>query len=203
MIATPEMVQQLAGDGRKRRRQGLDDHSSLEVVDARHAGVSCWCVGNLEDYVLLAIEHGLCDASGTHFKVPCAIVNLKNKAKYEQFIATSRAQALLRSSVLYDLVQGRLLTAEELWLIQGFAHPAFESVGRARASSNFPVELGVRESFEDIVSVPHQKEMLGNSMHVSAMASWLLFALAIVDCSSFAPFGKTSSPSRGGGGQLV
>ena len=101
-------------------------------------------------------------------------MNVTQTAEFEKVIGTTRVQTLLRESHLYDLVSGRSLNMSEYWLIQGFPHPG----------CNLPIELVARFPFPEFVqglfaaNIDEQRELLGNSMHVSSISAWILYSFA-------------------------
>ena len=70
-------------------------------------------------YKATAIEQELCNADGTDWSVPVALVNIMQNHSFIKQIITQAVPAVLRKSVLVDLVLGVRVIVLELWLIQG------------------------------------------------------------------------------------
>ena len=92
------------------------------------------------------------------------------KQNYGSFgrLTNTKAPALLRESVLWDFVRDRPVVTEELWLLQGFPHPAL--VPSAPSQFSFLSTAAV--------TLEEQNVLLGNSMHLVQVAAEVLIALA-------------------------
>ena len=106
-----------------------------------------------------------------------AIVNIAQTAGYSGQIVVDGDSwpALLRRSAFVDMVRCRAITLSELWLIQGFGHPDWAEVP-IRAKAAFALRSCVHELPRN-----SQRTLLGNSMHLGQIGSWLLWCLLGTD----------------------
>ena len=81
--------------------------------------------------------------------------------------------ALLRKSVLYELVNGQLLDAKNHWLVQGLSCPCF-----GINSESFPFPSLLEDDGPDSLTQEQMKRLTGNSMHWAQIGAWLMFSIA-------------------------
>ena len=78
---------------------------------------------------------------------------------------------IMRNSNLYDMVQDRAVTQEEIFALQGFAHPGLWP------SSIFAADFPVSDRLKK-----HQVlNLIGNGMHLASVGSTWLMALACTE----------------------
>ena len=86
---------------------------------------------------------------------------------------------------MFSMSLGRPLYLSELWLCQGFPHPACTAISeRLRGYFPFPnLVADTGDTGHDEVqrlSANGQRDLIGNSMHWAQLGSWLLYCLAFV-----------------------
>ncbi len=79
-------------------------------------------VDRLEGRTLQACRTGLCSSDLRTWTVPCALADLRQSETWGR-IDVAIMPALLRKSLIYEMVSGRLVGEVALWLAQGFPHP--------------------------------------------------------------------------------
>ena len=135
------------------------------------AGLSGFHSCNLEGYNVAAIKEGIfMESSG--WKVPSLIVNLEQRPNFHKMFQLNGVPALLKKSVLYDLVKDQVLDAEYHWLIQGFSCPRF-----GINSEGFPFP-SLLEDGADCFTPEEMKRLTGNSMHWAPIGAWFIFSIA-------------------------
>ena len=112
----------------------------------------------MEGYIVSAKTRGLFMES-LGWKVPSLIVNLEQRPAFHWVFQLNGVPALLRKSVLYELVNGQLLDAKNHWLVQGFSCPSF-----GINSEGFPFP-SLLEDGADCLTPEEMKRLAGNSMH--------------------------------------
>ena len=119
-----------------------------------------------------AANSGYCqiDEAGNCFdwSVSAAIINLDVTEGFDS-IRISRLPRLTKSSLLWDLVKGRLLVSEEYWLAMGWPVPG---VVPKDVLKDYPHNL-------DALTFGQQRMLMGNGMHVVSMGCvsyWMMSA---------------------------
>ena len=132
-----------------------------------------------QGYLDMACRDGLVVDCGdlVTWKPKAAIVNLKQVAGKFGHIQTSSVPALLRGSVLIDLVDGRLLLPAEHWFIQGF--PCHFDGLPPTLHKYFPPSL------VDGLSAGEVRSLTGNAMHVVQIGATVLFKIACTSKSFY------------------
>jgi hypothetical protein len=135
----------------------------------------------LEGYQYMANKLGL-RTNDDKWEQPVAIVNLSQRPEFINKISAKCFPALLRKSQLYDLVQERLVTVAELWLVQGVPHPQLVKQADFGAD-RFPFHRFLAVSAHGdgrqcgMIPLGQQKSVIGNSMHIAQVGAWILFSI--------------------------
>ena len=120
----------------------------------------------------LAMQRGLWLEDG-RWTTRAAIVDLSQTSEFWNRVVTGAMPCLLQRSRLFDLVAQRDVVIEELFAVQGFAHP--DLLGDVMPDE-FPfVNLQLPEG--------SLRQLLGNSMHLAAVGASLLFMVAATEKS--------------------
>ena len=98
-----------------------------------------------------------------------AFCNLIQKPNF--FSLSDHAPALLRGSVLYDLVSGQEVLPIQHWLTMGAAVPAV-------AQPDSGVVCPFLETFFKELTDREARTLAGNAMHVAAIGTFLMFSMA-------------------------
>ena len=137
----------------------------------------CGFRSRLETFQCLALQIGLYDKEKKKWNVPVAFADIsQDGVERGRRITTVACPALLRSSVPWELTRHRPVFIHERWVMQGFAHPI---TGVSSSSAPFPFT----PEFLEEVSVRDQMSLLGNAMHMSAIGTWFLYCMSILDAS--------------------
>ena len=143
---------------------GEDDHDKP---------VSASRMGHIEGYILSCMRKGLFSSAPEAgiWHVPHAIVNANNTDEWGS-LSTEIFPTQMTGSELYCLVHDRRIHIRELYLAMGFPHPDVAEVGGESKWFPFPslLEPGKLRS-------AHHKHLIGNSMHVIAVGSWIAYTL--------------------------
>ena len=123
------------------------------------------------------------------WKVPSLIVNLEQRPNFHKMFQLNGVPALLKKSVLYDLVKDQVLDAENHWLIQGFSCPRF-----GINSEGFPFP-SLLEDGPDRLTPEEMKKLTGNSMHWAAIGAWFIFSIAFSGLRTEAEAGSGAAAS--------
>eukprot|EP00974_Lingulodinium_polyedra_P064932 6277764-Lingulodinium_polyedra.AAC.1 len=113
-----------------------------------------------------------------------ALAPITQNAGFIKKLSTTIFPTILTMSSFFDLKRGRLVAAAELWLVQGFPHPAMASKDIA---GDFPLQDLVRcPGRKDSLGIPRmtdqeQRIRMGNSMHWCQIGSWFCFNLLCAD----------------------
>ncbi len=107
-----------------------------------------------------------------------AIIKVCQTAEFQRAIFTDVAPALLRATVLWDMIREGPCGPSVYWLIQGFAHPGIPAV--AQHVEAFPCPSVVCSGLPGTA----QKALTGNSMHLSAIGTWTLYNLTAISARS-------------------
>ena len=175
MAAPDDMINEMKQ--RMARSKNLDavDGSGNAVDDLNIDECSFECLftpsvaSKVEQYKTKASEQHMCNENSTVWNVPLALCNARNVEGYG-VITQNAVPALLRGSLLVDLVSMRPFTHQEHWIIQGFPFSQFEVPDGF--SSFFPTDVVSRESEAT------QKSLTGNAMHLAQIGAWILYNLA-------------------------
>ena len=105
-----------------------------------------------------------------------AVCNVTQNADFQNQIDVSALPTIMKRSKLFDLVSGRLLSKEELFLAHGHPHPALTDLHGDRFAWDV--------AFVDSLTYGQTSSLIGNSMHlcaVGAVVSYVLGFAASVD----------------------
>ena len=105
------------------------------------------------------------------WKVP-SLVNLEQRPAFHKVFQLNGVPALLRKSVLYELVNGQLLDAKNHWIVPGIPCPCFGT-----NSEGFPFR-SLLEDGADCLTPEEMKTLTGNSMHWAQIGAWFMFSIA-------------------------
>ena len=133
--------------------------------------VSAACLARWEDYACSRQCKALRGRDETDWRVEVALANVSQHSDFGG-ISTAGAPALLRNSILVDLVQGRVLRPEsEHWLIQGFPH---------HACAQLPAPLAKYWPPRTTKALSKRvcRRLTGNSMHIVQIGASLLHVAA-------------------------
>lgn len=174
LVAPPHVV--LAETRDALRRQGI--HFEEEELVTNCMGVTSADWHRIEQYMEEAGNKGLfvgsCAADnmdGKHtWSCSAALVNASQNVSFCSSIDTEQAPTLLRRSIIFDLVQQRLLAVPEHWMIQGYPHP--QLLGKCKLSNMFPFSLMK-------LTPPQVRHLTGNGMHIACVGSVIAVAFAI------------------------
>jgi hypothetical protein len=145
--------------------------------------------GHLEGYMILAQKRGLLTKSH-EWIVPCALANAVQSSDFMSQINVDVFPAVMRKSILYDLVAQRPVLVAELWLVQGIPRPHMLPAGANAIEQEFPFPQLLPNKLAEfgqpgVLSLSEQKSLLGNCMHWAQISPWLLFgAVAAVPTNS-------------------
>eukprot|EP00971_Amphidinium_carterae_P350885 6491789-Amphidinium_carterae.2 len=146
------------GFAARERGRGTDWCDTEQAEIGR--GVACDLLSSAA-YEVAAVKRGLCDHAFSNWKAKFALANITQTSEWSKQHCTdgSPAPALLRRSLLVDMVSSRALTIEELWLVQGYAHPLVHAPMRAKDA------FLLADALESLTRA-QQKSLLGNAMHL-------------------------------------
>ena len=141
----------------------------------------------LDGWRSLAVKSGLVD--GSKWRVDVALANLAQLAEFMKVVNTTAAPAILRKSILFDLVTNSRLLVSELWLLQGFPHPAHvQDMSPEDIDRRIPFyrlllpPRGLHDDNDDdgtsdfaSLTLRQQMSAVGNLMHPAQVGAWVLF----------------------------
>lgn len=137
--------------------------------------------GRLENWLVLAQKKNIMSSDGKKQwaeDVRMCIANVTQNEGYGH-LNTEVMPALLRRSLLVDLVRERPVAVAEMWLIQGFPHPDIDQLPlEVRARFPFPKLVSNTRDASSHLPLSKQIEMVGNSMHLSQIGLWVLYNIA-------------------------
>ena len=119
-------------------------------------------------------------ADGEHFwsqDVDMGVVNVQQNDNYFKKLGTEVMPALMRKSLLWDLVRERAVSVAEGWLLQGVPHPDVVALDE-RTRSKCPYGGVISLSAPRRCALNRQKELMGNAMHWAQISMWYLYILA-------------------------
>ncbi len=145
----------------------------------------------LEDHLVSAVKAGMCNSDFEDWQVPCALVDLTQTEQWGR-VSVEVMPALLRRTMLYDMVSGRLVGEISAWLAQGFPHPAARGLSpdlQSWCSFGFCQESGQEEntshspgaaSSTDVgpsdtrvqLTSSDRLELVGNAMNLLQVSAW-------------------------------
>ena len=144
----------------------LEHHRQNEAVDGK-SGLTPFRYRMWESYVVMAAQRGIYDVSAAEdarWKVECAIVDLRQNASHVQRFAYKAVPALLKGSMVFDLVSDREYSIAELWMVQGVPHPvAVRSDAKLLERCCFLPAID--SSSPSVLPEASQRQMVGNAMH--------------------------------------
>ena len=147
------------------------------MVDNRQvASLASGDASRLDSWRLEAVRKGLQKADLT-WSVPMAIACISQDDEYYGGIATRVLPPQLPRSLFYDMVSERLLTVQEQWLAQHYAHPDTPGIEELALEFPFDADLVTMMS-ETALPLREQQELIGNSMHGVQISMWVLHCLA-------------------------
>ena len=127
----------------------------------------------LEDYAVKASRLGLIDEHGKWSpNVNVALVNMRQEEGKKGSIDVKVMPSLLQSSHVYDLRAGRTLSLKDSWQVQGY------NVANLDGVPEFPFPQVLDPASFWYASVTQQRSMLGNSMNMQQVGTWILYNLA-------------------------
>ena len=130
--------------------------------------------GRLDGWLDFAKKQGL--LNGISWTVDAAIADISQNSEWRRAIHSKATPCLLTKTKLFDMVRMRLLTTDELWLVQGFPRPGMPGVP-PEAARDFPCpDILPHGDTPGKITRADEAAMLGNSMHVAAVGHWLLFS---------------------------
>ena len=109
-------------------------------------------------------------------------MNLFQNADFAGVMTNPVAPTLMRRSFLYDIISDQELLPLQHLLIQGFPVPLDGVVDTSiSAHFAFPSLISPLATEEDdhLLSADSVRSLAGNSMHWSALASWLVFVWSV------------------------
>ena len=167
MVATEAMIADAATQAQKKHGVEAGDlFSDTEAIEPQYA----WSSGEYiqsQGFLALARErHFLVNGE---WQVPVVPADLSQTPGFSKSVSSLMCPCLLRHTHLVDLVGQRDVQVPELFLIQGFPHPALVSKDDAKG---FPFVC------TDFLPETKLKQMLGNTMHLSSVGDILGFMLA-------------------------
>ena len=174
--ATEEMIRE---EFQSWNRDVCEGDESDERDFKKGMPIAMYC--RLDNYLDHAKDIKLCSMRGGHRKwhLECAVINIRQNREYTRHIATNVMPALLRQSVLYDLVTDRPLIVAEYWIVHGWAHPGCESIA-AELRREFPFPSLVSEGPSELKAAS-QRCLLGNGMHWCQIGLWVLYSASFLN----------------------
>ena len=138
--------------------------------------------GRLEGWRNLARRNGLMvvsDDEQPRWTQDMCVVNVQQNDAYFKKIDTDVMPALLRKSVLWDLVRERAVSVAESWLIQGVPHPDIDELDeQTRRRCPFARAISLSSSPNERCALNRQREMVGHAMHWAQISLWHLYNLS-------------------------
>ena len=135
--------------------------------------------GRLESWQVLAEKKHLCsDMMGDMGATWCpslqrCFCDINQNSDFSH-LKTTVMPALLRNTILYDMMQRRPLSVAECWLIQGLPHPDVAQINN-EAKARCPFASLISSQSANTLAILWQGDLQGNMMHWAQIGLWYIF----------------------------
>ena len=136
-----------------------------------------------EAFQLKCIELGLCNSDASTWHQNGVVANCSDHADGPWFnVAFRQHPTVCRSSRFFNLALDRQVLLQELWMVNGFPHPAAAQLLPATKNYLPPPSLVMHDDVKGVgkLSESEQRHLIGNCMHVTAIGSVFLQHVACV-----------------------